>query len=96
MKIQGNKPPDGIEISHSTKKTAGIEGKEKIGTVERSKSTDKISISAKGKELAELVAAAKELPDIRVEKVEAIKKAIHAGNYNLDPLKIAEKILSEI
>ena len=95
MKIHGNKPPDGIEIGHSTKKTEGIEGKEKIATVQRSNSTDKISISAKGKELAELVAATKELPDIRVEKVEAIKKAIQSGNYNLDPLRIAEKILSE-
>lgn len=95
MKIQGNKPPEGHEVSLSSKKVSKVEGNAKPSP-EKTGSTDRIEISPKGKELAEMIAIAKQLPDIRTDKVNAIKESIDAGNYNIDPLKIAEKILSEL
>ncbi len=36
------------------------------------------------------------MPEIRTDKVEALKKAIQEGSYQVDSLKIAGKILEEI
>ena len=43
-----------------------------------------------------LKALINELPDIRTDKVEQLKKAIDTGFYNIDSYKVAEKMLEEI
>jgi negative regulator of flagellin synthesis FlgM len=97
MKIQGNKPPEGQEISLNTQKIAKTEGMEKAAAPEKARPlSDRVDISGKGKEIAELMAAVNQLPDVRNDKVEAIKKAIESGTYKIDPLKIAQKFLEEI
>ncbi len=95
MKINGSKPPEGQEVNLNVKKvTAKSLG---VKSAEQAKvQADKVEISLKGRELSELVKAAKELPDIRSDRVDSIKEAIAKGNYNIDPVKIAEKILMEI
>ena len=47
-------------------------------------------------EIVELVDAVRALPDVRLDKVEAIRKAIASGSYVVDALKVAEKMLEEI
>lgn len=97
MKIQGNKPAEGQEISINAQRTGKVDVKEKLNQPEKIKSTnDRVDISGKGKEIAELMAQINELPDIRTDKVNAIKKTVEAGNYKIDPMKIAEKFLDEI
>ena len=56
---------------------------------------DKVSLSGKAKEINELKGLIEGLPDIRQDKIDAVKRAVDAGNYNFDPLKVAEKILVE-
>ncbi len=53
-------------------------------------------MSAKAKKIIELKGLIDQLPDIRRDKVDAIKKAIDSGNYNIDSQKTAQKILEEI
>ncbi len=97
MKIQGNKPAEGQEISINAQKTGKVDVKEKVTQPEKTKSTnDRVDISGKGKEIAELMAQINQLPDIRTDKVNAVKKAIETGNYKIDPVKIAQKFLDEI
>jgi len=97
MKIQGNKPAEGQEISINAQKTGKIDAKEKVAQPEKPKSTnDRVDISGKGKEIAEIMAQINQLPDIRTERVNAIKKAIETGNYKIDPMKIAQKFLEEM
>jgi flagellar biosynthesis anti-sigma factor FlgM len=36
-----------------------------------------------------------ELPEIRTDKIEAVKRSIDNGTYTIDPLKIAGKIIEE-
>lgn len=97
MKIQGNKPPEGQEINLSTQKTAKAEGKDKAVVSEKNRIlSDKIDISDKGKEIVELMASINQLPDVRNDKVKAIREAIESGKYHVDSLKIAQKLLEEL
>lgn len=43
-----------------------------------------------------LVAAVRALPDVRVDKVAAIRQAIESGTYVVDARKIAAKMIDEI
>jgi flagellar biosynthesis anti-sigma factor FlgM len=51
-------------------------------------STDSVSISA-------LADRAMQTPEIRQDRVDALRQAISAGDYKIDPLQIAGSILSE-
>ena len=96
MKIQGN-PIEGKElygkVNDLTKKEKGSKSSETENT---SGQRDKISLSGKAQEINELKALINELPDIRIDKVEQLKKAIDTGFYNIDSYKVAEKMLEEI
>jgi flagellar biosynthesis anti-sigma factor FlgM len=92
MKIH-DKLPGSQDINPGTQKVAKSEVKDKVQAREKTISTDKIDISQKAKELS---AAINQLPEIREDKVKAAKEAIEAGNYNVDPTKLAERILKEL
>jgi len=97
MRIDGNNPVDKKDLFNKAQEVTDKKGADKKPDVEKSDGEkDKISLSGKAKEISELKAAIDELPDIRTDKVDALKKAIDTGNYNIDARKIAEKILEEI
>jgi negative regulator of flagellin synthesis FlgM len=99
MKIQGNKPPEGQEISLNTQKIAKTDGKDKAAAPVSENprpSGDRVDISGKGKEIAELMAVIQQMPDVRNDKVKAVKEAIESGNYHIDTKKIAQKLLEEL
>lgn len=47
-------------------------------------------------EVRELVDAVRALPDVRRDKVAAIRKAIESGTYVVDSLRVAGKMIDEI
>lgn len=99
MKIQGRKPPEANEVNLSTQKAqklTGAGGKDRVTASHRKQDIDKIDISQKGKEIASIITSVNSLPDVREEKVQALKEAVNAGTYRVDPIKVAEKMLSEI
>lgn len=57
---------------------------------------DTVSLSAASRDLQIAKAAAQSYPDIRTEKVDALKTAILEGSYVIDPEKIAEKMTGTI
>ena len=52
-------------------------------------SKDSVSITPQAKELGELQKKAQEAPVINQKKIEELKKAISAGEYKIDPEKLA-------
>jgi len=100
MKIQGNNPVDGKEllgkVQEANKNQQQPAVKKGEQPAERPAADDKISLSSSAKEIAELKKMIDQLPDVREEKVAAIKKAIESGTYNVDSMKVAEKILEEL
>ncbi len=95
MKIQGNKPPDGIEINISTQKIIQTQRTTKTNKPDKTLLPDRVRISEQGKKIAELMSAIDQLPEIREEKIREIKEAIESGTYQIDPHKIAQKLLEE-
>jgi negative regulator of flagellin synthesis FlgM len=97
MKIEGRRPHETPEIQLRAQKT----GKQdtQTGASENSQQinkSDQVHLSGKAKELAELKQVINQMPEIRTDKVEALKKAIQEGTYQVDSLKIAGKMLEEI
>lgn len=54
---------------------------------------DKVDVSERAVQVASLKAKLVTAPDVRMELVERIKAQVDAGNYNVDPYKVAEKML---
>ena len=92
MKIHGGRPPERTDVVRLQKagKNGPVEETGKAGFA------DKVDLSGRAKEIADLVAAARALPDVRTEKVTEIKERIDAGNYVVDPAKIAKRMIDEI
>lgn len=96
MKISGNQPPYGHDL-----KQVRESGKEGVSPPERPgegsrPASDRVDLSTRGRELSDLVRASGNLPEVRVDKVEAVTKAIKGGTYTIDPLKVAKRILDEL
>ncbi len=68
-----------------------VAGKE--AGVAKGAEADRVNVSEKARTAAVLKAKIKETPEVRTELVERIKAQIEAGKYNVDPKKIAEKLL---
>lgn len=95
MKIEGRKPLDSSEVQLRTQKlgkTGQVSQAESPGQV---KTSDQVNLSQEARELSELKRIIEQMPEIRTEKVEALKKAIAEGRYRIDTLAIAGKILEE-
>ena len=59
-------------------------------------SAETVSVSGVGREIAKVKTAARQAPDIRREKVNAIKERISRGEYHVSGDKIAGKMIEDI
>ena len=57
---------------------------------------DNVSLSARSLEIQEARGALADVPDVRQDKVEAMKERIAGGTYSVDTRKLAMKILGEV
>jgi len=96
VKIYNNKSPQLQDLNQTAQKTAKTEAKEVSNAQQKAAPSDRVDISGKAREIAELMSVINQMPDVRAEKIAEIKKAIESGNYNINPSKIAESILNEI
>jgi negative regulator of flagellin synthesis FlgM len=55
----------------------------------------KTEISGKAKEFAQAKAVASQAPDVREDKIAALKARIAAGTYQIDANKIADKMVDD-
>lgn len=97
MKIEGGRPPESQNVQLRTQKS----GKQESATnsnesSQRTGQSDHVHLSGRAKELADLKQVIQQMPEIRTDKVEALKKGIQEGTYKVDSFKIAGKILEEM
>lgn len=64
-------------------------------SVQEAASGDRVKLSQQVRELHAARAAISQMPDIREEKVTAIRAQIEAGTYKVDSEKIAAKMIAE-
>jgi flagellar biosynthesis anti-sigma factor FlgM len=100
MKIEGNRPTESQEISLRPQKLGQQEAVTDPNGVKESpqkvSQTDQVQLSGRAGEIAQLQQVIQLMPDIRTDKVEALKKSIQEGTYKMDSFRIAGKILEEI
>ena len=100
MKIYSNKPPENQGTNRSvqsTQKSSGADERDiKVNQAKNAGPADTVDISGKSREVADLMAAVNQLPDVREAKVQQIKQSVEAGTYTVDPAKVAQKMISEI
>ena len=56
---------------------------------------EKVNLSTTAKDVQNLKNAISKLPDVREEKVQALKDQIEKGTYRVDADKVAEKMVGE-
>jgi flagellar biosynthesis anti-sigma factor FlgM len=56
---------------------------------------DQVAVSAAGREIGQLVDRAKNLPDIRQERVDSLRQLIDSGKYEVSSKTIAAAILRD-
>ncbi len=56
--------------------------------------SDDVQLSSEARTLQSLTDRVNELPDVNVERAEQIKAALESGEYKVDDLVIADKLLS--
>lgn len=84
-----------IHKIHKASEIYGSSTVKKVPSKEiKSMGKDEISISDTAKYFQLAFKAAKASSDIRVEKVENLKRQIESGNYNVSAQEVADKIIS--
>ena len=96
MKINNNLPPDGHGPGNIKKPGEAPKAEQAAGGAGTGGPSDSIRISKQGKEAAQIIDAIGKLPDIRTDKVDAIKEAVNTGVYKVDASKVARKMINEI
>ncbi len=56
--------------------------------------TDAVSISSRAADLQSLETSIRQLPEVDVSRVNALREQISAGNYVVDSQRVADKILA--
>lgn len=90
MKIWGNIP--GISGIYDKQKKIGRT--DKTSTIASKK--DAVSISNQAKDFQTVMKALKNVPDMRMDKVEELSVKYEAGSYNVNGRDVADRIIKSI
>ncbi len=85
---------DGLQ-NRDNSAPAKSSGRPEAAPVE-SRSSETVAVSTFGREIGNVKALVKNAPDIRREKIEALKEKIAKGEYEVSGEKIAGKIIEDI
>jgi len=102
MNINSSKPPEGqgpnriAQPTQNVSKPTNVESKDNDAPVKNASPKDRVDISNRSKEIADILSAINQLPDIRTDKVQEIQKSVEGGTYSVDSSKVADKILKNI
>ena len=84
----------GTASSQKAKQSGDVKSSDgNIGASETGHSSEKVRLSTDAHSILEGVEAAKHAPDVRAEKVAALRNSIKNGTYKMDNNAIAEKML---
>ncbi len=96
MKVYGSKPPEKQEALAKAQKAGKPDQAYEKGSVDKINPVDRVDLSGKANGMAEMLNTINQLPDIRMDKVEAIRKSVIDGTYKIEPGKIAAKMIDEM
>lgn len=62
---------------------------------ESRKRADQVNVSSIGRQIQYYLEIARSVPDLRMEQVDGLKRAHQNGHYEVDPERLARKIISQ-
>ena len=92
--IQGTQT-EGLKKTEQAAKPDRARQAEQIAKSRGISDTKAPELSDKGKDLAKAYAVASATPDVREDRIEALKKRIASGDYKIDSDAIADKMISD-
>jgi negative regulator of flagellin synthesis FlgM len=86
-----------LQMIQQYQKTEKVEDRpsEKAGAANNLVPEEKVNLSTTAKDVQALSKAIESLPDVRDDKVQALKDQIEKGTYRVDAEKTAEKMVGE-
>jgi len=102
MNINSSTPSEGqglnrtAQPTQSISKPADVESTDNTATAKNASPKDRVDISSRSKDIADIMSAINQLPDVRLDKVQQVQASIEAGTYSVDSGKVADKILQNI
>lgn len=84
---------DGINRIHEAYRAQSVANKPKVNEITKK---DEVALSETAKDFQTILSKLKDVPEVREDKVEAIKKQIQAGTYNVKAEDVADKMLSRL
>ena len=85
-----------LQPKGGARKLSGHEPPEKLeGSSGPHRGGAKVEISEKGREFAKVKAAAHDAPDVREEKIAALRKKMAEGTYKVNPDAVADRMVDE-
>lgn len=95
MKVGRQYNKEAENISALNRNKTETDNIKKKSTGSKGSSVDQVEISSQASELSKLQQQAKAAPEIRQDRVEAIKLQLDEGRYQPDSNKIAERLIDE-
>ena len=93
MKIRDKINVGGANL-HNPEKVKGKASEKKSGEAAATSKPDKVSLSGAAKELYKLKEMVNSMPDVRADKVEALKNSIASGSYTVKGNDVAGKLIT--
>ena len=86
-----------LQMIQQYQKTEKVEDRssEKAGAANNLVPEEKVNLSTTAKDVQNLKNAISKLPDVREDKVQALKDQIEKGTYRVDADKVADKMVGE-
>jgi negative regulator of flagellin synthesis FlgM len=86
-----------LQMIQQYQKTEKVEDRasEKAAAANNLVPEEKVNLSTTAKDVQNLKNAISKLPDVREEKVQALKDQVEKGTYRVDADKVAEKMVGE-
>ena len=72
---------------------SGVESGAAAGSARRAPGRDRVELSAEATAVRRFTELARQLPDVRADRVEEIRQRLAGGEYRVDPHAVAERML---
>lgn len=95
MKLTNFFPQVTADNRVQTKKSKDAEAAKSTGSLS-SGMVDRVEISSGSKDVQRMQQILQNTPDVRMERVEALRQQIARGQYEVNPLDIADKMLGSL
>ncbi|MFW8600000.1 flagellar biosynthesis anti-sigma factor FlgM [Desulfobacterota bacterium M19] len=83
-----------IKTDNKISKARGARGAESSSAA--SQAGDRVDISASSLDVQKMKGIIQKTPDLRMDRVQALKEQIERGDYEVDPYRVADKMLMNL